>query len=404
MKSASTSRTANAAFPAWTRVSAILLCTVALAGCTTVKGWFGGKDSEAKADEPMRLVEITPTATVAKLWSANAGKGEGRLGLRQSPVVADGRVYAAAVKGGVHAFDLQTGSRVWSHESDQRVSGGPGVGDGLLVFGSLDGELTALDASTGAEKWQAEVLSEIIAAPAVGMGMVFVRSNDGRITAFDAASGERRWFWAHGVPTLSVRGNDAPLLGPGVVFAGNDDGTLTAISAQDGTELWEQAVAQQEGRTELDRMADVDGTPVLDGSMLYATSYKGQTMAIDGPSGNPVWLSEQGGPGRIALATDKLVVTTADGRVFGLDKATGSALWQQPALARRNVTAPAIQGDYAVVGDFDGYLHWLRLDDGAFAARTRVGRDALRAAPVTADGILVVQNVDGEISAFRLAE
>lgn len=404
MKPASTSRAATAAIPGLVRVSAILLCAVALTGCTTVKGWFGGEAAEAKLDEPSRLVEITPTTSVAKIWSANAGKGEGRLGVRQSPVVADGRVYAAAVRGGVHAFDLQTGSKLWTYESEQRLSGGPGVGDGLLVMGSLDGAVIALDAATGVEKWQAEVGSEVIAAPAVGMGMVFVRSNDGRITAFDAASGERRWFWAHGVPTLSVRGNDAPLLGPGVVFVGNDDGTITALSARDGAEAWEQAVAQQEGRTELDRMADVDGSPVLDGTMLYATSFKGQTMAIDAPSGNPVWLSEQGGPGRVAVATDKVVITTADGRVFGLDKATGSASWQQPGLARRNVTAPAIHGDYAVVADFDGFLHWLRLDDGAFAARTRAGRDAVRATPVVSDGILLVQNVDGEISAFRLGE
>ncbi|MFC3549404.1 outer membrane protein assembly factor BamB [Lysobacter cavernae] len=391
------------------RSSLVLMCAFALGGCATVKGWFGGdKKDDGKPNEPAELTEIAPSVTVSKLWSAQAGKGEGRTGVRQGPVIADGRVYAAAIEGGVHAFDLQTGKSVWQYKPDKkaelRLSGGPGVGEGLVVIGGLDGEVIALDAASGAEKWQAKVGNEVIAAPAVGMGMVFVRSNDGRVTALDATSGERRWFWAHEVPMLSVRGNDAPVLGPGFIFVGNDDGTVSALSATDGRPLWEQAVAQAEGRTELDRMADVDGAPVLEGTTLYASSFKKQTIAIDAPSGRPMWSSSHGGAGRIGVGSDRLVVSDPAGTVYGLDKAGGSALWQQPALARRNLTAPAVQGDYAVVGDFDGYLHWLKLDNGEFAARARAGGKALRAAPVVADGILVVQNVEGELTAFRLAQ
>ncbi|MGH8076831.1 MAG: outer membrane protein assembly factor BamB [Lysobacter sp.] len=387
--------------PLLLRSSAALLCIVALSGCSTMKGWFGKKDE--KPTEPMALVEFTPSATVSKLWSANAGKGEGRLGVRQGPVIADGRVYAAAVEGGVRAIDLQTGKSIWSYGSKRRLSGGPGTGEGLVVVGGLDGEVIALDASTGAEKWQVKVGSEIVAAPVVGMGMVFVRGNDGRVTALDAASGERRWFWSHEVPLLSLRGNDAPVLGPGFLFVGNDDGTVSALAVNDGRPLWDQAVAQPEGRTELDRMADVDGTPVLDGTTLYASSFKRQTIAIDAPSGRPMWASQHGGAGRIGVGSDRLVVSDTNGSVFGLDKAGGNALWQQPGLVRRNLTAPAVHGDYAVVGDYDGYLHWLKLDNGEFAARARVGGKPLRAAPVVADGVLVVQNVDGELSAFRLS-
>lgn len=404
MKSALNRRARANVRPLLLRCSVALLCLVALGGCSTVKGWFDGRKSDGKPSEPMALTDITPSVTVSELWSANAGKGEGRLGVRQGPVVADGRVYAAALEGGVRAFDLQTGQPVWNYASKLRLSGGPGSGDGLVVVGGLDGEVIALDAATGAEKWQAKVNSEVIAAPAVGMGMVFVRSNDGRVTALDAASGERRWFWAHEVPLLSLRGNDAPVLGPGYLFVGNDDGTVTALAGNDGRPLWDQAVAQPEGRTELDRMADVDGTPVLDGTTLYASSFKRQTIAIDAPSGRPMWTSEHGGANRIGVASDRLVVSDSNGSVFALDKAGGSALWQQPGLARRNLTAPVVQGDYAVVGDYDGYLHWLKLDNGEFAARTRVGGDALRAAPIVADGVLVVQNVDGKLSAFRLGQ
>lgn len=385
------------------RIGIALLCVLAVSGCTTVRGWFGGK-SEAKPSEPAALVDFTPSQTVSRIWTANAGKGEGQLGIGQRPVVADGRVYAAAVSGGVQAIDLQTGQRLWNYETDARLSGGPGVGEGLVVVGGLDGEVIALDATTGAERWQAKVTNEVLAAPAIGEGLVFVRSNDGRVTAFDAASGERRWFWNRDLPLLSVRGNAAPVLAPGRVFVASDDGTLAALSVTDGAPLWVQPVAQPEGRTELDRMADVDGTPVLEDTTLYATSFKGRTMAIDGPSGNPLWAGEYGGPGRVAVSPALVVVTDTSGEVHGLDKSGGSSMWRQPALARRNVTGPAIHGEFAVVGDFEGYLHWMDLGTGEFVARMRAGRDAVRAAPVAADGMLVVQNVDGVLSAYRIGQ
>lgn len=384
------------------RILAIAVLAVVLSGCSTVKGWFGSKKDDGKPTEPAELVKFTPTATVSKLWSANAGKGEDRLGVRQGPAVADGRVYAAAIEGGVRAFDLQTGKSVWQYKSDARLSGGPGAGDGLVVVGTLDGDVIALDASTGTEKWQAKVPNEVIAAPVIGQGLVLVRSNDGRVSAFDAASGERRWFSNHDLPSLTVRGNAPVTLGPGVVFVGNDDGTVSAMGLSDGRQLWNQVVGIPEGRTELERMADVDGPVVLDDTTVYATSFKKQTVAIDGPSGRPLWAQDNGGVGGLGMASGSVVVSDPAGTVWALDKSSGASLWSNPSFARRSLTAPTVQGDYVVVGDYDGYLHWLRLDNGEEAARERVGGKALRAKPVVVDGILLVQNVEGELSAFRL--
>ena len=387
------------------KVLAVFACVFAISGCTTIKGWFGDKDKpDETPTDPAELVDFTATANVSRIWSASAGKGEDRLGIRQAPVVADGRVYAAAVEGGVQAFDLQTGARAWSYDSDLQLTGGPAAGEGLVVVGSLKGDVIALDAATGAERWTAKVVNEIIAPPAIGQGTVLVRSNDGRVTAFDASNGERRWFWNTDLPSLTVRGNDAPVLGPGLVFVGNDDGTLAALSLADGRPLWDIPVAQPDGRTELERMADVDGTPVLDGTILYASSFKNQTIAIDGPSGRPIWASDRGGPNRVAVSIDKVIVTDVAGTVWAIDRSGGSQSWQQPALARRHLSGAAVQGDYAVVGDYDGYLHWLRLDNGELAARDRAGRASIRGTPVVADGILLVQNIDGDISAWRIGQ
>lgn len=430
------------------RLLTVAALVFALSGCQTVKGWFGGKKDE-KPTEPAELIDITASAKVSKLWSTGAGKGEERLGLQQGPAVADGRVYAAAADGRVRAFELQTGRQVWEFEPekrksdldtttgqvadkptdgteetkaakrarkeaaklakkaakrkiDWRFSGGPGAGDGLVAIGTLDGQVLALDASNGTEKWRAKVSSEVITAPAVGQGFVVVRTNDGRVTALDAANGERRWFYTSELPTLTVRGNAPVTLGPGVVFVGNDDGTVAALSLSDGRQAWSQAIGTAEGRTELERMSDVDGAPVLDGTTLFATSFKKQTMAIEGPSGRPMWKKDNGGSGGLGVTSSLVVVSDAAGTVWGLDRFSGSATWSNPSLARRSLTGPTIQGDYAVVGDFDGYVHWLKLDTGEFAARARAGGDAIRAKPVVADGILLVQNVGGEITAFSL--
>lgn len=381
-------------------IAATALAVALLSGCSTVKNLLDGRGKDRSKD-PTPLVQITPSVNVSKLWGASLGKGEEHLGVAQRPAIADGRVYAAAVEGGVSAFDLRSGQSVWRYASELPLSGGPGAGDGVVVVGSLEGDVIALDAATGAEKWKSKVANEVLVAPAIGGGMVFVHSNDGRVTALDAGTGERRWFYSADVPALTVRGNGAMTVGPGILFVGNDNGTVTALSMTDGGVVWTTPVAQPEGRSELERMADVDGPAVLDNTTLFATSYKNHTVAIDGPSGQLIWDRENGGPRGLGLSNSAVVVTDPTGKVWGLDKNTGSSLWQQDGLAYRNTSAPAVQGDYAVVGDLEGVVHWLRLGDGAFAARSSVG-GAITGQPAVADGILVVQTTDGQLAAFAL--
>ncbi len=381
-------------------LAATALAVAMLPGCSTVKNLFDGRGKDRSTD-PTPLAQISASANVSQLWSVSIGGGEKDLGITQRPAIADGRVYAAAVSGGVSAFDLRTGQSAWRYASELPLTGGPGAGDGLVVVGSLEGDVIALDAATGAEKWTTKVANEVIVAPAVGNGMVFVRSNDGRVTALDATSGNRRWFYSPDVPSLTVRGNGAMTLGPGLLFVGNDNGTLTALSMTDGATVWTTPVAQPDGRSELERMADVDGPAVLDNTTLFASSYKNRSVAIDGPSGQILWERDNGGPSGLGVSNSAVVVTDPTGKVWALDKNTGGSLWQQPGLAYRSVSAPAVLGDYAVVGDFDGVVHWLRLADGAFAARSNLG-GAISGQPAVADGVLVVQTRSGQLAAFAL--
>ncbi len=381
-------------------IATATLALAVLTGCSTVKNLFDGRGKD-RSEDPTPLTAITQSANVSQLWSASIGKGEEKLGIGQRPAIANGRVYAAAVEGGVSAFDLRSGQSLWRYPSELVLSGGPGAGDGLVVVGSLEGDVIALDAGTGEERWKAKVSNEVLVAPAIGGGMVFVHSNDGRLTALDAGTGERRWFYSPDVPALTVRGSGAITIGPGVLFVGNDNGTLVALSMSDGNVIWTTPVAEPDGRSELERMADVDGPAVLDNTTLYATSYKNHTVAIDGPSGQLMWDRENGGPRGLGVSNSAVVVTDPTGNVWGLDRNTGGSLWQQNGLAYRKGTAPAVQGDYAVVGDFEGALHWLRLSDGAFAARVNLG-GAISGQPAVEDGVLVVQTTEGQLAAFAL--
>ncbi len=374
-----------------------------LLGCTALLAVGCGKDSKKdNIEPPAELVEFTPSVSIDEVWSRGIGDGEEKLGLRQHPVVADGRIYASDLEGRVYAIDAASGKEIWDVETELRLSGGPGVGEGTLVIGSLDGDVVALNPDDGAERWRAKVSSEVIATPAVGNGVAVIRANDGRMYGFNATDGERKWVYDRGLPSLTLRGNSQPLLAQGVLFAGYDNGQVVALRIEDGVQQWEQTVAVGEGRTEIDRMVDIDGEIVVDASEVFAAAYNGQVLAISLDGGRPLWNRELSAFTGLALAGDKILVSDNAGTVWALDRATGSAMWKQESLAHRWLTTPAIQGDYAVVGDLEGYLHWLSLSDGAPAARVRLTREPIRATPQVADGVLYAIGTNGELGAFRL--
>lgn len=396
-----------------------ILATVA-PGCTTVKGWFGGSN-KSKANEPTELVDIASPIAVSKLWDVNLGKGERKLWLRQRPAVEGNRVYAVNDTGEVLALDAATGKQVWianavtvertgswikfwqRETTEAGLTGSPGVGNGLVVVGGRNGEVVAFSSDTGEKRWSAKVTSEVLSAPRITGNRVIVRSNDGRVFGFDPADGTRKWVFDRGLPALSVRGNSSPIGGNGLTFIGYDDGSLVALRDEDGLQVWEQAVAEPDGRTELERMADIDGELVLDGDQLYAASYHDKIVALSAANGQPLWTYDAGSYSGLAVTADKVLVTDKAGDVWALDRASGTSSWKQNVLGKRQLTTPVVHGEYLVVGDLEGYLHWLRIDTGVVAGRARVERAALRGTPqVAADGVLYAQSNEGTLAAYRL--
>lgn len=399
------------------RTLILALVLVLATGCTTVKGWLSS--DKTKATEPAPLVDFAASVSPKASWSVNLGDNQEKLGLRQRPAIDGDRVFVSDDSGRVLAIDLTSGDTLWDSEvvktgkqgsrlffwrrkaTEAGLTGGPGVGAGLVVVGGRNGEVVALDTETGAERWKTTVTSEVIATPLVHSGLVIVRSGDGRTFGLDAADGTRKWVFDRGLPTLSLRGNGSPVASGELVFLGYDDGTVIALRAADGQRAWEQMIAEPEGRNELERLADVDGELQVGLSELYATSFRGTTMAISLANARPLWTRDVGSYGGLGLAADKVVVADNNGTVWALDRAGGTALWKQDALARRWLTTPAVQGNYAVVGDVDGYLHWINLENGQFEGRVRADRSPILSTPqVSPTGTLVVLTSDGELKAY----
>jgi outer membrane protein assembly factor BamB len=377
---------------------------VLVAGCAALTGcsWFqniGGKDN---VDPPAELTDFQASLDVSRLWSRGVGDGAGRAGLRLRPVIAGSVVYVSDIDGGVSALDADDGRVIWRAEIAERAASGVGVGDDLVVVGTLDGRVVALGRDDGAPRWSAAVSSEVIARPVVDAGIVVARVNDGRVYGFDAASGERRWVFDRGVPLLSLRGNGAPVVAGSAVYVGYDNGKVVALNLIDGGLRWEQTLAQVEGRTELERMVDVDGELAFADSQLYAVSYRGQVGSLTLDQGRPLWSRDMSSYGGVALDGDRLYVSDAQGSVWALDAASGASLWKQEGLANRWVTTPVVVGDAIAVADFEGYLHFLSRDDGSFVARVEAGGAPIRATPLASGNLIVTVDSEGKVAAFRV--
>ena len=384
---------------------------IALGGCNWIKS-LGKKDN---VEPPTPLTEFTPSVQVDRLWSEGAGDGAGDSGSQLAPTVVDGRLYAASVDGVVEAIDASTGHTVWEKhlgerhgwlwkrgDATLRWSGGPGVAGDLFVVGSLDGDVYALSAQDGTERWHVKVSSEVISRPAIASDVVVVRTVDGRLSGLDAKDGSQRWVFDQSVPPLSLRGNASPMILNDTVYDGFDNGKVIAIRLADGAPLWQQTLATGEGRTEVERLADVDGSVVTSGGNLFAVGYRGQLVALAADTGRPMWQRDVSSYGGAAASDNALVVADAEGNVWAFDRDTGASLWKQDQLKYRWLGTPAVVGKYVVVGDSEGYVHWLSLDEGKFAARERLSKKPIESAPVVVGETVYVEDVNGHIGAYSV--
>jgi len=362
-----------------------------LQGCAL----FGGDDEEVLL--PTELVEFEAIIEADEKWDVSIGKGHEGLVLGLKPTTDGEQIYAASFDGNVIALETDRGKKVWKNNYDLNFTSGPTFKDGILVLGTNDGELIALDALTGEILWATTVSSEILAPVSIKDDKIFVRTVDGSLTALSKEDGTQQWLVSHKVPRLSLRGTSAPVNFANAVLCGFDDGKVSAYDVTNGTLLWETLLTPAGGRTEIEKIMDIDAPMVILGNELYVGSYQGALGAIALESGDIIWVIEASIYAGIAADENAIFVSEADGTVMALSRFTGREIWKKENLLYRNPTAPVVMDDSIVIGDLEGYLHWLDKTSGEIQERINIGKSKISNAPLVLNNSIYVLTDSGNL-------
>ncbi len=377
------------------RVS-LLAAFVFVAACSS-------NDKKDESSKVADLVDFERSVKHKRLWSVSTGEGEGRKHLRLEPAIVNDTIYVGNADGKVRAITLANGKTQWKVATDTALSGGVGAYHGTVAFGTLDGIVVALDAETGAERWRAQVSSEILASPAVNNSVVVVQTIDARVFAFDTQTGTQVWAYDHLTPVLSLRGTSGPVISSTQVVCAFDNGQVVSFSVADGSRTWEARVSQPKGKTDLERIVDIDGSPLIEGGLVYAAGYQGNIMAFSRANGDPIWREPVSTANALTMADDKIFVSTDNARIIAFNATNGEVAWENAALLNRGTGAPTAVGDYIITVDADDYLHVLAQKDGSFVHRFKPAGDGFHAQAQAHLGKLYLLSDDGKLSAYTLS-
>lgn len=366
-----------------------------LAGCSTISGWFGGGD---KAEKPAKLADFTQAAAFHVRWHEDVGEmGDSVL----KPALTQDAVYAANASGKIYKLQRADGSQVWRVDSGFAITGGVGSGDGLVLVGGEKGQVAAYG-EDGKLRWKTTAPSEVLSPPQAADGVVVVRTADGHVVGLSETDGKREWLYEHQTPSLIVRNYAGVTIANGVAYAGFAAGKLAAIDIQSGNVKWEATVSQPRGTTELDRISDITSPPVVDDGQVCAVSFQGRVGCFDAAQGNELWNRKLSSEMGLAISGRNLYVSDADGVVHAMDKTSGTTVWKNDQLLRRQTSRPLALDSFVIVGDFEGYLHALSSDDGRMMARIDTDGSSIPSAPQEMDDGLLVETRDGGLYSISI--
>ncbi|CAJ0812786.1 MULTISPECIES: outer membrane protein assembly factor BamB [Ralstonia] len=365
-----------------------LAATAVLGGCSL----FSSKVKH----EPAKLKEVQQVLAVSQAWSVSVGKS-GRYVMQ--PFVWGNNVYVSAANGGVSALDGATGRTVWQGKADVDLTSGPGSDGTLTAVAGEKGTVVAFD-EKGVQKWKSTVNGEVLTAPLVGQGLVIVRTTDGRILGLDGSNGDRKWIYQRSPSALNLRSSLPMIFAGDNVILGFAGGKLGALAASNGALRWEAAVSYPRGVSEIERLNDVTGAPSIDGQQVCAASFQGRVACFDVSTGAPRWGRDFSSPTGVTQDGGSLFAADEKSIVYGFNAQNGADLWKNDALLWRDLGAPLAFGRAVIVGDFEGWLHFLASDSGKFVARVKVDGSAISAAPVVVGQTLVVQTRGGGVYGY----
>ncbi len=376
------------------RLLSLMVIAGLMAGCSTLDSLnpFSSSAPKMAALQPFKA-----STEVRVLWSAKAGKAADYI---FTPAVVGNVVYVAGAEGALSR--IEDGRVVWKVKAAPGLSAGVAADAQRVIVATPKGEVLAFAADDGKPLWSARVSSEVLAAPVIGDDGVAVKSGDNSVFLFDANNGSRKWVYQRATPSLSVRGAGSPVFADRYLFVGFPGGKLVALGLQNGAPVWEGAVALPKGATELDRVADIVASPVVDGRQICAAAFQGRVACFDmGQGGAMVWSRDISSSNGLALDGRYLFVTDDKGAVYALDRLSGSSLWKQDKLLNRRVSGPVVRRGLVAVADAEGIVHFLSREDGSFVARQKTDGDPVRSQPQGLGGGLVVQTAGGYVSAIE---
>jgi outer membrane protein assembly factor BamB len=375
----------------------LIAASMLLSSCS----FFGDKEKEA---EPKKLVKFESTLKIKKLWSTRVGGKSEYLLVGLRPIGDGNRIYAASQDGKLVAMNPDSGKTHWKSELETELSAGPDVNDGVLAVAATDGYVVLLDAESGTEQWRQYVGGEILAKPLIKDDSVIIQTNDNRLVALARFDGKQRWEAKQSMPALTMRGASSPALVGSTVIAGFDNGRLVAFDIDTGDIQWESMLALPSGRSDLDRLADIDGAIAIVGQDVYAAGYQGRVSSIAAESGQILWSREISSYEGVSADWNSIYTVKDDGEIVALTRSNGAELWRNDDLLRRDPTLPVPFQTSVVVGDFEGYLHFFSSFDGEAIARLRFGSSAITIDPLVVGNRLYVQSDDGSVGAFEIIQ
>lgn len=368
-----------------------------MAGCSTLSS-LNPFASKSKGNPPAPLVELKGSMAVRTAWKLDIGKSNDYI---FSPALAGDSVLVAGGDGSIARIDAASGRALWRIKAPGPLSAGVGTDGTMLAVGGVEGAVMTFDMD-GKPLWTAQASSEVLSAPVVGQGIVVVRSVDNRIVGFDAKTGAKKWTVQRPSPPLTLRN------APGMVIAGKDvivaqpGGKLLSLIVATGAQRWEIAVGEARGATELERVTDIGGTPVVIENDVCAVSYQGRVGCYDLLTGTARWTKELSSD--VGVAVDQRFVYSADdkGALTAFNRDGGASAWKNDKLGYRRLSTPVSYGRAVAVGDLQGYIHFLSREDGAFLARAATDGSAVKAVPLVAGTNLIFQTQSGTVTAIAV--
>ena len=356
------------------------------------------------AEPPAELVKFEPTKFLNYQWGNSTDDAIGQKYLLIEPLLLKEKIVTAGKQGVLNVYSLDKGKELAEIELDEALSGGVGGNENIWLVGTRNGELVAVNGKDHSILWRTRMPSEILARPIIYRNMAIVRTSDGQILGVNTTTGDVSWNYSQTIPALTLRGSSAPVIARNYIFTGLENGRLIALSPIDGKVAWDIALTVPQGRSEIQRIVDIDGQSVLYGRNLYATSYHGRMAAIDVTRGQFLWARPFSSNTGVSVDEDAVYSTDDRSHVWAIDRNNGATLWKQDKLQARSVTRPVIFKDYLVAGDYAGYLHVMSKSDGRFLARILVDEDGILVPPMVHNDRILVISRDGLLESYTLED